>query len=137
MWKLKSERNHHNVGCIKSISGQNLSGNIEGSVLSGIQCPFDQSKTTVFDLDTGDAAWMHTAAGISVRGIFRIQHGAVCMTTDQRDALLFCKVSQPPFYFFLTGIVFGGAGGIQHAKVFQWLPDIADQKTGKPPERRI
>ena len=59
------------------------------------------------------------------------------MACYQGMAGRFGIVVQPAFGFILKGVIFGGAGGVEHAEAFQGLPKISHKEAGKTPAGRI
>ena len=74
---------------------------------------------------------MNTAAGVEILWGCGVQSGTVGMARDQSLSLLRGIVGQASFHPVLMGIVFCSTGGIQHTEMFQRLPEISYQKTGK------
>lgn len=80
---------------------QNLAGDKETSVASGVQGPFYKCHTTVLNLDAGNAVRMDTASRVAVRGIRRPNHGTVGVPGDQDVLFLFCPFGELFFRFLL------------------------------------
>lgn len=58
--------------------------------------------------------------------------------SGNQDAPVFLRPAfQADFAFVFDMIIFGGAGGVKYAQIFQRLPDIPDKETGNGPERRV
>ena len=103
----------------------------------GSKGPFYQTDVHIFQFQAGNAVRMNTASAIIITDIGFRKCGAVCMSGDQDMVFLFSPVVQTLLRFLLFGIIFGCAGRIQDAIVFQGFPQISHQKTGKTPEGGI
>ena len=58
--------------------------NVERSqVFFDIYGPFYQGQPAIFDFQTGNAAGMHAASAVEIKGRGGIQAGAVCVTGDE------------------------------------------------------
>lgn len=59
------------------------------------------------------------------------------MAGNQNMVFFFRPVVKPLLGFVFPRIIFGRAGRVENAEMFQWLPQIADKETGQPPEGGI
>ena len=67
-----------------------LAFDVENSVFSCINMPFDEGNAAVADFNAGNAVRVHTATGIIVRRVFAAYSGTVCMTGNQRPVITLC-----------------------------------------------
>lgn len=114
-----------------------LTHGIQGQIFSCSDAPFDERDAAVTDFNAGDAGGVHAASGIAVGCSFGADHGTVCMSGNEQSVILDGPVGQDLFRVFFSRIVFGGAGRIWDSELFERAPDIADQETGKRPERAV
>lgn len=70
----------------------------------------------------GNAAGMDAASAVIVKAVFCGKGRTVGMAGNQYMVFLFGPVMEPFFRFMLSRIVFGRAGGIENAEMFQGLP---------------
>ena len=118
-------------------SGNDLARHIEGAVGAGVHTPLDQCHIAALDFNTGDAAGMNAASRVVVIGGFCWQDRAVRVPGNQNAAVLLCPLLQTDFAVVLYMVILGGAGGVEDTEIFQRAPEIADEKTGEWPERRV
>ncbi len=90
---------------------------IERSVLFGIVGPFDKRNDIIHDLYTGNATGMNTTSAVHVVGGSGIKPWFVGMTRNEMELVLDGKIGQALFYPVLLGVIFGGAGRIQHTEM--------------------
>lgn len=76
---------------------------------------------------------MNAAARVEIGG-FNAEPGTVGVAGDQDVPCLLRIVGEALFHFIFVSVVLGRAGGVQHAEMFQGLPEIPHQKTGQAPE---
>jgi len=77
---------------------------------------------------------MDAASRVIVAGRLCGQDRAVCVACDQDVMVFFGPSVQAKFTFVFDMVIFGCAGGIQNAQVFQRVPEIPDKETGERPE---
>ena len=118
----------------ESAFGKNLSGDIERAVAFYGKRPFDKGYFSALDLQSCDTAGMDAAPAVDIIRSVRGKAGPVGVAGDQCCALLPGVVGKTLLRSVPAGIVFGGAGGIQHAEMLQRSPEITDEKPGKAPE---
>ena len=107
---------------------------IKCHIFSGLYAPLYKGETSIFDFDTGDAARMYTAPGVTIRRNGSAYHGMVSVPGDEQPVCGGGPGSQPFFGFFLSDIVFGGTGRVGDSQAFQRLPDITDEEACQWPE---
>lgn len=77
---------------------------------------------------------MNAASCVIVTSRLGRQDRPVSVAGDQDVVIIFGPLAQADFTFVFDVVVFGGAGGIQYAHIFQRTPDIADEEAGEGPE---
>lgn len=80
---------------------------------------------------------MDAASRVVIVGGFCGQDGAMRVPGDQDAAVFLCPLIQAGFRLIFYMIVFSGAGRVKDSQIFQRPPEIADEETGKRPERGI